>query len=464
MFNFMIKEKTFYRTLIAFAIPVILQNLLGTALNMMDTIMLGGMGEVAISAAALGNQPFFIFMLFTFGVSGGMGVLICQYWGKKDMNTINSVVGMALIASMVISALFTVVAVAIPETILTIFTKDTEVIRYGAEYLRIVACSYFFYAITTTFANALRNMEKVRIPVAINAGALIANTILNYLLINGVLGFPRLGVAGAAWATLISRVLECAAILLYVLVLEKEIQLQLRRMFRFSRLLFSDFMRYSLPVIFNESLWGIGTSVHASIMGHIGAEATAAFNVADIVQRLALAVCFGLSSAALIFVGKELGQGNLERAKKTASTILGISLIYSVLGSLLILALRPIVLMFFNLEPNTITICNEIMLVMALILAFKAFNSPNIVGVLRAGGDTRFSLFIDVGFLWTVTIPLGAVVGLVWGAPVWVVYLCLMSDEFIKFFIGIWRFRSGRWIRNITRDFGVPPENLQIMD
>ena len=232
-------------------------------------------------------------------------------------------------------------------------------------------------------------------------------------------------------------------------------------MFRFNRLLFADFLRYSLPVVFNESLWGIGTSVHAGIMGHIGAEATAAFNVADIVQRLALASCFGLSAAALTFVGKELGQGNLERAKKTASTILIFALLFGLAGSGLILFLRPYVLMIFNLAPSTIEISYQIMFVMALLLAIKSFNSPIIVGILRAGGDTRFSLLIDVGFLWGVTIPLGAVVGLVLHAPVPVVYFCLMSDEFIKFGLGLWRFKSGRWIRNITRDFDSGQEAIE---
>lgn len=423
--------------------------------------MLGGLGEVAISAAALANQPFFIFMLFTFGVAGGIGVLICQYWGKKDIDTINSVVGIALTLSLAISFLFTAAAAIFPEQILTIFTKDPDVIRHGAEYLRIVGFSYPVYSITTTFSNALRNVEKVKIPVTINACALVVNTFFNWCLIGGELGFPRLEVAGAAWATLISRVLECIAVLLYVFLGEKAVRFKIRKMFRFNRLLFADFLRYSLPVVFNESLWGIGTSVHAGIMGHIGAEATAAFNVADIVQRLALASCFGLSAAALTFVGKELGQGNLERAKKTASTILIFALLFGLAGSGLILFLRPYVLMIFNLAPSTIEISYQIMFVMALLLAIKSFNSPIIVGILRAGGDTRFSLLIDVGFLWGVTIPLGAVVGLVLHAPVPVVYFCLMSDEFIKFGLGLWRFKSGRWIRNITRDFDSGQEAIE---
>ena len=453
MFHFLIKEKQFYRTLIAFTIPVVLQNLLGTALNMMDTVMLGGLGEVAISAASLANQPFFIFMLFTFGIAGGIGVLVCQYWGRRDLATINSIVGIAMVIAIGVSAVFAAVGILFPTEILIIFTKDPDVIREGAEYLRIVAASYPIFAVTTTFSNALRNMEKVKIPVTINATALAVNTFLNWCLINGELGCPTLGVAGAAWATLISRIIECLAIVFYVLVAERDVKLRLKKMFRFNAVLLRDFLRYSLPVIFNESLWGLGTSVHASIMGHIGADATAAYNVADIVQRLALAACFGLSAAALTFVGKELGQGNLERSKKTASTILFFSTVLGLLGGGLILVVRPFVLSLFNLAPATIEISYQIMMVMAVLLAIKSFNSPIIVGFLRAGGDTRFALFIDVAFLWAVTIPLGAVVGLLLHAPIWVVYACLMSDELIKFGLGIWRFKSGRWVRNLTRSF-----------
>ncbi|MEG0571154.1 MAG: MATE family efflux transporter, partial [Oscillospiraceae bacterium] len=254
----LVRDKEFYKLLFMIAIPIAMQNFISFLIQMLDTIMLGQLGDVAISASSLANQPFFIFTMVTFGIGGGASVLTAQYWGKGEIQPIRTIITIVLRISMLIGVLFAITIIAFPETIMKIYTTDVDVIKNGVDYLRIIGYSYFFYAISNTFYTVMRSVECVKIAVISNIFSLCCNATLNYIFIFGKLGFEAMGVKGAALATLITRILECGIAVIYALAFDKKVKLRIRHFFKFDKLLFSDVLKYSTPVVANEVMWSLG--------------------------------------------------------------------------------------------------------------------------------------------------------------------------------------------------------------
>ncbi|MDR3552600.1 MAG: MATE family efflux transporter [Clostridia bacterium] len=453
------RDRSFYKQLAILSIPIALQNLIGFGVNMMDTVMLGSLGQDQISASSLANQPFFILTLFFFGLSSGASVLTSQYWGKRDTRTISRVIGLAVRASLLFSAVFAFVVLVFPEAVMSIYTTDPHVILLGTQFLRIIGFSYILSAFSTTFLNVIRSVESVRIPLLINFITFAVNTVLNWILIYGKFGMPALGIRGSATATLIARVIELTLSCLFAFRFDQKIRLRLRDVMRFDNALFHDFLHYSLPVVVNETMWGVGMTLQSVVVGHMGSEAVAANSIASVVQRLAMVYTFGLASSAAVLVGKEIGSGNEKRARSVASTLLLISIAAGLVSSAVIILLRAPFAMIYNVPASTKELSMQIMLVFSVIVFFSAFNCSNIVGVLRGGGDTRFALALDITLMYVVALPLGALAGLYWHLPVPIVFFLLLCDEPMKCIIGIFRFRSGRWLRNVTRETVPDGEN-----
>ena len=316
------RDKNFYRSLFRLALPIAGQNLIIFALNMLDTVMLGSIGEREIAAAALANQPFFVFTLFLFGISSGSSILVSQYHGKQDQKSLSKICAFALLVSVVLSFVFAAGVFLLSIQIMRIYSSDPAVVRLGAGFLKIIAPSYVLTAISTTYLSILRATENVSLPLEINILALFINGGLNYILIFGKLGFSSMGVNGSALATLIARSVECVLSICLMVGYRDKIALKVRYFLKWDAILRKDFLRYVTPVIANETLWGLGVSVYSVILSHMGTSVIAAYNVAQVFEKLASVSLMGIASAAVIMIGKHLGAGQKKKAEETAFSLL----------------------------------------------------------------------------------------------------------------------------------------------
>ena len=452
---FFVRDKSFYRMILRLALPMTLQNVIQLLLNMMDTVMLGWIEgentETIISAANLANQPYFVYSLFLFGMVSGASVLIAQYWGKNDTRTINSIAGIAMIAALCVGGIFTTVCYIFTDSIMGLFTPEPAVIALGVSYLKIVLASYLIASVTTLLCGVMRSTEQVRVALVTNTTAIFINIILNYIFIFGKLGFAPMGIRGAAVATLIARIIELLMVLFYVIFMDKKVKLRLSKMFSIKAQLVKDFLRYSLPVICNETFWGLGITLHSVVIGNLGPQAHSAYAVANIIERIGLLAALGFANAALIIIGKEIGAGREKNAYPYAKTILTLSFILGVIMAVMVLIIRGFVVDMFNVEPATKDTAMNIVLVMMAVILAKSLNTTGVVGVIRGGGDTVTAMICDFIPMWFFAIPFGAIAAYVIKLPVWWVYACLMSDELVKVLVILGRIRSKKWIKNVTR-------------
>lgn len=443
---------SFYRTVIALVVPMALQNLINVGVTAADVIMLGAVGEDALSGASLAGQIQYIMTLFLFGLTSGATVLTAQYWGKGDKDAIEKILGIAVKTAVFVTALFTAAALVVPALLLRIFTSDPVVIAEGIKYLRIVAFTYIMIGITQAYLYIMRSVERVIVATVVYLLSLICNIIMNSIFIFGLLGLPAMGISGAALGTLCARILEVVLVAGYARFFNKDIKLRLRYVLHTDKVLFGDFMKYALPVVINEVMWGLGTAANTAILGHMGSPVVAANSVAQVARQLATVVSFGLSSAAAIYLGKTIGEKRMEHARAYAKRFIGLSLIMGVLGGAVILIASPVASAFLSLSAEAKDYLRIMFFVMSYFVVGQAFNTTMVVGIFRSGGDTRFGLILDVSTMWCCSILLGFLAAFVFKLSVPVVYMILMSDEIIKMPITFWRYRSCKWLRDVTRD------------
>ena len=444
------ETRSFYKSVFLLVIPMALQNLINVAVTSADVVMLGKVGETVLSASSLAGQINFILTLFLFGLTSGAAVLTAQYWGKKDTRTIEKVIGIALRFSLIMAALVTVPVQACPELVMRIFTSEQPVIDEGVKYLRIVSISYLFMAVTLIYLNIMRSVERVIISTVVFLISLITNIAVNAVLIFGMFGAPKLGIVGAAIGTVIARGVELIIVLVYARR-NQEVRFRFSDLFVRDPLLFRDFLRYSIPVTANELMWGAGISMNSVVIGHLGSAAVAANSVAQVTRQLATVVAFGIANAAAIMIGKAIGQDDKERARDYGRRFVGLTIAAGLVGSAVILIVRPIVMSVMNLTPIARDYLSVLMFIMSYYVLTQAYNTTMVVGIFRAGGDTKFGLFLDVATMWGGSILLGAVCAFVlhWSIPA--VYVVLMCDEVIKVPFTTWRYKSMQWLRNVTR-------------
>lgn len=460
MFSFLKQGKSFYRDLITLCIPIILQNLVTTSLGMIDTFMVGMLGETPLAAVTLANLPIFVVQFIVFGIQSGSAVLISQYWGHRDTDSINRVIGVSAMVACGAATVFALVLFLFPTQIMGLLTNDTVLRDIAADYGRIVGFSYIFNSLTSVYVGALRSMEKPKVGLAVFSCSMLANTFLNWIFIFGKLGAPALGVAGAALATLLSRVLEFIVMAVYA-VRNRTFRLRPALMLRPGREMFRRFLKYSTPVVLNETMWGLGTSLYPTIMGHMtgSTEILAAYAVAGNIDKFCSVGIFAVAAAAAVIVGREVGAGRTHKVYDVGKALLVVTVALGALvGAVMLLAtyffLEPVIYPVypaFQNCPGAAAITTLILTVVSVFLPSRAFNTTNIVGVLRGGGDVTFTAAIDILPLWVVAIPLAAVTGLVADMGILWVYLSIEAENVIKFFLGIWRFRSKKWICDVTR-------------
>lgn len=443
--------KDFFKIVFGLAFPIALQNLINTAVTTADVVMLGKVGETALSSGSLAGQVQFVMSLMIFGMTSGASVLTAQYWGKKEIQTIEKVFSMTLCLALSAGVLFFIASEFFPEQIMHIFSSETDVIEGGASYLRIVAFSYPMSAFCTGYLYLMRSIERAKIGTAVFACSLVANVLMNAVFIFGLLGMPALGVRGAALATLLSRCLEFALVVFYMWKINRQVRIRRTYFFRWDGLLLRDFLVLSIPVVLNETLWGAGMSANAAILRQLGSPAAAANSVVRVIRELVMVMSVGLSAATSVLVGKAIGEKRLTMAETYARRMVILSIGVTCCASLAMFSLRHVIAGALTLGPEAKDYLLFMLVVLAVYSLCQSVSCPVIVGVLRAGGDTRFGLILEGCALWVGSILMGWIGAFVLHLPVKGVFVLLMLDEFIKLPFAAWRYRSKVWLRDVTR-------------
>lgn len=446
----MLGDRVFLRKAVLIALPVALQGMLNTVVNLVDTMMIGQLGETAIAAVGLANKVFFVFTLLVFGVVSGSGVLAAQYWGNKDVKNIRKVTGLALLIAFIGALCFAIPSVLFPSAVMRIFTDSESAVLSGAAYLAVAALSYPFTAVTNTYVAMLRAVGQVKAPVMVSCMTILVNITLNYVLIFGHFGAPAMGVVGAAIATLAARVLECLVVLAITYGSRSPIAGRFRELFGYSSAFIRQFLATASPVIANEFMWGLGTTMYSLAYGRMGDNAVAAITIATTIQDIVVVLFQGLSAATAVILGNEMGAGKLKRAEKYAKNFFLLQFLVTVAGMAFCYAIRSNVISLYSISPQVARDVNLCLIVFILYMPFKMFNYVNIVGVLRSGGDTKVCLFIDTSGVWAIGVPMAFWGGLYLKQAIYVVYAMVMAEEAYKAVIGYVRYRQKKWLRNLA--------------
>lgn len=446
-----VKKDDFYRQMFKLAIPIIIQNLLSAAVNSSDVIMLNYVGQSAISAVSLAaNYSNILFMVY-YGLGTGASLLCAQYFGKKNMQAIHAVEGIALRFSFAISALVALAAFTMPQRMLLLFTSDQELIAIGSSYIRIMGITYLCWGVTEIYLAILRSIGRVTISMTLNMLAFGLNILLNAMFIFGLFGAPKLGVTGVAIATASSRLIQLVACVI-VSLLSKDVKLNPAYMFIRSKTLLNDFIHLSLPALGNDLSWSVAFSMYSVILGHLGTEAMAANSLVTVVRNVGSVFCFAIASAGTILLGRVMGQEELEKSKSYASRMLKMTVVAGAVGGVIVLAVTPFVLRFASLNDTAMHYLKYMLLINSYYIMGSAVNTALIAGVFRAGGDTKFGLICDTIDMWVYAVPLGFFAAFVLKLPVLWVYFLLCTDEFVKWPWVIRHYRKREWAKNITRE------------
>lgn len=444
--------ENFYRQVAALVIPMAIQNLINVGVSSADIIMLGKLSQSTMSAVSVANQVQYIMTLILFGIGSGATVLNAQYWGRRNLRAIEMVLGISMRAALAVTAFFAVAGIAAPRFAMGIFTTDPALIEYGSQYLEIVAFSYIMQGFTMTMLNTLKSMERVTVSTVTYGLSFLWNVVVNYGLIFGEFGLPELGVRGAAIGTLTARTLEVVIVVYYMRRLKGHMSLHLKDMFRTNRELRKDFHVFALPIVINELFWGAGMAAATAIYGHINPDVVAANSVAQVSRQLFMVVVFGIAGAAAILVGKKIGEGRPKLAEAYAYHLNRVAVSVAVVAAgLMLLVKGPIARGFVETE-RAVHYLDVMLIMMAFYIIAQAFSATVIVGILRAGGDSKIGLYIDILTMWCGSLLFAFLGAFVFHWPVEWVIVAALSDEFLKIPLAWWRYRKKIWLRNITRE------------
>ena len=446
-------RKQFLLYALKLAFPIMIQNLISTLVNSADTIMLGYVSQTAMAASSLANQYTFVLFCFYYGLGIGTSVLCAQYFGKGDKQTVERIIGLAARVAILISLLFFAFSFFAPEAIMKIFSDSPQTIKEGASYLKVLSFSFVFMGFSQVFVSALRSVGKIVFPSALYVVSLLVNVMMNAAFIFGLFGLPRLGVVGVALGTVSARAVEVILCFAYSAA-GKDIKFRLKNLFRRSGVLFKDFLKISAPSMVNDLMWGMAATTCTAILGHIGDDMVAANAVAVMVVNMGAIVCRGSSNATTIIVSQTLGENRMEDTKVYAKRILWLTVIVSLLGCCVILAIRPFMVQFYRdkLTETAIYYLGIIMIMTTWRLVGEGINTCLICGCFRGGGDAKFGMVVDTVFMWGVSVPLMAIAAYVLKLPpVWV-YFVMTLDEFEKMPVVFAHYFKFKWMKNITRD------------
>lgn len=444
----MIQEaKNFYKSLFHIVGPMAIQNLIVAAVTSADVIMLGYVGQTAIAASSLAGQIQFIIVMVATGLSSGLVMLAAQYWGKKDVQSIKILHGAALRISASFGIVFTIGAMFFPELLMKIFTNEKPLIKEGARYLRAVSLSYLFFSISQIFQAGFKSIERVKSVTIITTVALLLNIGLNAVFIFGF----KMGIIGVGIATTIARFIEMVLCIIYART-QKDVSFKISNIFTFNKVLNIDFIKFSLPALGNELVWGAAFATYSVILGHMGEDIVAANSVVNVIRQLASIMCFGMAYGGAVVLGKTMGSGDMELAERNAKRLVRSTILAGVAGSILLLCCFPIMPLLAELTPAAAHYRDLLMFINAFSITGAAINTVLICGIFRAGGDAKFGFIMDCISMWVVSVPLGLLAAFVFKLPPIWVYFILYLDEFEKMPVVVIHYLKKGWLKNITRE------------
>ena len=447
-----IKDKAFYKQVARIAVPIALQGLITQGVNMMDTIMIGAVGETQLSAVSLANQFINVFHIFCMGIGMGASVLVARYYGMKEIPSLKNSIAIMLRLCLAMSTLFCVTTIFFPRQIMQIYTVEEPIIENGIRYLEYSVVSYFLLGLSLTCTIVLRNVGQVRIPLYTSIAAFFINVGANYIFIFGKFGAPRMDVAGAALGTLIARIFEFSMICGYLFLKDKKIGFRIKDLFRPVGKLWREYIRISIPVLISDGILALGNNSVAMVIGRLGESFVAANAVTTVTQQLSSVMIQGFSQAGAIVTGYTLGEGDREKAHRQGYAFLGLGIVFGLAAAGVVTLISGPMINAYNLSQETQQIARQLMLSISIIIVFQATNSIMTKGVLRGGGDTKVLMLADNIFLWIASIPLGVLAGLVFHLPAFWIYFCLKIDHVLKAIWCVIRLRSGKWIKKIKSE------------
>ncbi len=445
------KDRSFYRSLVTLAVPISLQNLVTFAVSFADNVMIGSLGDDAISGVYIGGQLQSVLQMFVGGIEGAILILAAQYWGKKDTQSIRKVVSIGIKFALAVGLLSSLVAVLFPQWVIRAFTTEPGVIQEGAAYVQIVGFTYLFFSVSQVMIAAMRSVETARIGLYISCMALVINVCLNYVFIFGHFGFPAMGVRGAALATLVSRILEMCVGVGYVFFVDKKLRFGLKDLLHTDRQLLRDFIRYGLPVIGGQVVWAINSLANTKILGYYSAGVIAAASITGMLHNLVYVWMNGMSSAVGIITGKTVGAGQYEKMKEYSKTVQMIFLFVGLISGAAVFLARDGFISLYNASPEAQAYSRQFINVISVTIIGTCYQAACLFGLVKSGGDISFVFKNDTIFVFLVVIP-SSLLAMWLGAPPWVVFACLKCDQILKCFVAIVKINRYNWMKNLTRD------------
>ncbi len=443
----MIRDKSFFQAVISIMIPVALQQAINVGVNMMDTLMLGSFGEIQLSASSLANEYYHFYNILCLGIIGGSSVLTAQYWGNRDLVRARRSISFAVQFGFVIAVVFAVLTFLFPRQIMRIYSSEEAVIEQGVRYLKITAFIFVIHGTSFIAAQLMRSVRQPKLGLQVSIVSFFVNVIANYMFIFGKFGAPRMEIAGAALGTLIARTTEFLITFGYILFVDRKLSLRLKDLLALPKKeTVLAYFHLGAPVLVSDSLLGLGTTSISVVLGHMGAAVVASNAICRVIDRIFTTVIQGTSNAASIITGNTIGQGDREKALRQGESFYFLGIFFGVIAALMTLLVGPLSLRLYNLAPETVVIARQMMLAYGFIVFFQSLQGVMTKGVLRGGGDTRFLMLADILFMWLVSLPLGALGGLVFHWPGWLTMIALRIDFMIKSIWCIGRLRSGKWI------------------
>lgn len=448
----MISNKEFFKKIAFIALPIAIQSVIASSLSLVDNLMVGRLGEAELAAVGIATQIYFVHWMLVFGFTSGVSTYMAQFLGAKDERGMKKTIGIALAVCFSVSVIFFLIAEFFSVYVMRIFTSDELLIRMGADYIKIAAPSLLTVSITVPFQTALRVTKQTHIPLFISIAVFSTNTFLNYCLIFGNFGMPKLGVSGASLATMIARTLEILTVLTVVFVFKNRVAAGLGVYFSWSRELFLRVIRNAVPTMLNETLWGLGNAMYVAAYARLGVTAYAAVQVGTVINSLFSMAGFSLGDAALILVGEKLGEGDTKYALELGKKILKTAIVTGIIFGIGLIAVSQKLVPLFDLTEKGREYAIIIIAIDAIFLALVLYNGICVVGLLRAGGDTLFAMLIETGSIWLYAVPMAFATALLFHLPVYLVMFCVKTEEILKCAILTKRVISQKWVKNVVSD------------
>lgn len=451
LLRYLTDDKEFYKKLSTLTLPIAFQYLMLALVAVADALMLGSVEQNAMSAVTLATQIQFVQNMVMASVLSAVSLLAAQYWGKKDIDSVNYMFRISIRICGFISIATFVGCVFFPRSLMLIFTNEEALIEIGINYLQIAGWTYLMTGITQAYMNIMKVTEHAKDVAYISTGVVIINIILNAVLIYGLFGLPVMGVQGAALATVIARSIE-VILVIGISFRPGYMRPMLAKLFQINKILSLDCFKCAYPLLGACLFWGIGFTSYTAFMGHLGTDAAAANSVTAVVRDVVCCVCDGIAVGGGIIVGNELGAGELAKGRKYGNMLLVISYITGLVSTILMLVLTPVVLNFVKLTPQARHLLGGMMVIMAVYMIGRCVNTITINGIFASGGDTMFDMYSLAVCMWGIAIPLAALGTFVLGWSPLVVYACTCLDEVGKIPWVMYHYRKYKWVKNLTRD------------